>query len=1071
MAHTRGGVGAGSGDLALTEQVQALGLLLEQVPVIVWSTDADLRITSSLGTGLAELGLRPGEAIERSLSQYDRPGGSLADAHLRALRGESVSYESVWDEIDRAYEVRVEPLRATDGTIIGTVGLVLDVTESKRAQALIVFHASLLDQVRSAVVATDLSGKIIYWNAFAVTLYQWAPEEVIGRNIFEIMTRRKELAATRDVLEAVETEVDWEGELEVTRKDGTTFPAHMIDVLLRDARGDAIGFVGVSEDVSECRRAAVALRRSSARREAAAALSQFALANHDLQAVFEQAVARVAAALEVEHTAVLELQPDGRALLLRAGAGWEDGLVGSATVLAGVDSDAGHTLLSDEPSIIEDLGADDRFRAPNLLLDHGLVTGVSVIIRTEAGAFGVLGAYSRSARSLGQDDTSFLQVVAGILGQSIGRRTVEAASRPSDEDFRRLAEHAQHALFRFRTGSNPGFEYVNPAMVQMTGYTEAELCGDPELGWRIVHAEDRSLLDQAIASAAPAKVALRWVRKNGDVAQVEQRIVPIRDEQGKVVALDGMVRDLTERVRAEKEHALLTAIVEASNDAIIATASDGVITAWNPAAERIYGYTAEEIIGKPLSTLAPAGRLDDLEWILGMLARGEVLESFETVRRRKDGELINVELSASPIRDEFGKMIGTSAIVRDVTERARAARDLRASEKKFRALVSNIPGAVYRRAFDDEHTIELMSDKIEAISGYPASDFVGSRVRSFGSIIHPGDRTDFEQKLRASVEAGSPFELEYRIRHADGSVRWVNDRGQAVRGPAGEILWLDGVALDITGRKKVERQLRQLNLELEKRVAARTRELMDRTEEASRAWEEARRANAEKTKFLSRLSHELRTPLNAILGFTQLLELDARPADRDSIERILQAGRHVLDLVNEVLDISRIEGGSLPVVLVDLVVDEIVEDVLDVAGSIALERGVSLQSRGTPSSPHVLADRQRLTEVLLNLVVNGIVYNREGGSVLVSYAPESGRVRIEVSDTGPGIAPEDLTRLFAPFERLGRTEKEAGAGLGLALSQLLIEAMGGTISASSVPGEGTTLSFDLPAAGGPADRE
>jgi signal transduction histidine kinase len=271
-------------------------------------------------------------------------------------------------------------------------------------------------------------------------------------------------------------------------------------------------------------------------------------------------------------------------------------------------------------------------------------------------------------------------------------------------------------------------------------------------------------------------------------------------------------------------------------------------------------------------------------------------------------------------------------------------------------------------------------------------------------------------------------------------------------------------------RRKV-RRLRRLNLELEQRVVERTRELEARTEEASRAWEEAMRASEEKTKFLLRLSHDLRTPLNSILGFAQLLELNLRSADEDSIERILQAGRHVLGLVNEIIDISRIEAGSLPLALDDLAVDVVVEDVLDVAEAVALERGVSVRGRFTSFVPHVLADRQRLTEALLNLVVNGIVYNREGGTVLVSCAPvEGGRVRIEVSDTGPGIASQDLPRLFTPFERLGRAGEEAGTGLGLALSRLLVEAMGGSVSVSSVLGEGTTFTVELPAAGGPRGR-
>src|SRR5204863_1178697 len=199
--------------------------------------------------------------------------------------------------------------------------------------------------------------------------------------------------------------------------------------------------------------------------------------------------------------------------------------------------------------------------------------------------------------------------------------------------------------------------------------------------------------------------------------------------------------------------------------------------------------------------------------------------------------------------------------------------------------------------------------------------------------------------------------------------------------------------------------------------------------------------------FLSRMSHELRTPLNGILGFAQLLEMESLPADQEeSVAQILRAGRHLLGLINEVLDISRIETGRLQLSLEPVPVGETLRGALDIVRPLAAQHGIALNAGAADERQHVLADRQRLQQVLLNLLSNAVKYNRTGGTVAVSCEQcEPTRFRLKVSDTGPGIRPEHLDLLFVPFERLGadRTEVE-GTGIGLALSRRLAEAMGGT---------------------------
>lgn len=237
----------------------------------------------------------------------------------------------------------------------------------------------------------------------------------------------------------------------------------------------------------------------------------------------------------------------------------------------------------------------------------------------------------------------------------------------------------------------------------------------------------------------------------------------------------------------------------------------------------------------------------------------------------------------------------------------------------------------------------------------------------------------------------------------------------------------------------------------------------------------AEAANQSKSEFLSRMSHELRTPLNAVLGFSQLLELDElRPDQELAVSQITRGGRHLLDLINEILDISQIESGKLTLSPEAVNAREVVAECVDLVRPLAAERGVHLVSGGelAPCRHHVFADRQRIKQILLNLLGNGIKYNRDGGTVSISCSqPAPGRLRIEVTDTGPGIPTEQYGLLFTPFERLGAERSTIeGTGIGLALSRRLAEVMGATLDVESTVGRGSTFSVEFPIVEAPLER-
>ena len=254
----------------------------------------------------------------------------------------------------------------------------------------------------------------------------------------------------------------------------------------------------------------------------------------------------------------------------------------------------------------------------------------------------------------------------------------------------------------------------------------------------------------------------------------------------------------------------------------------------------------------------------------------------------------------------------------------------------------------------------------------------------------------------------------------------------------------------------------------------RTEQERRRAEDAAQSAREARLANQAKTEFLSRMSHELRTPLNAVLGFGQLLEMDdLSPQHREYVDTILKAGRHLLALIDEVLELSRIEAGRLAISTEPVRLGEVAAEVLDLVKPAAAQRNVRLDGDGAKICQwHVSADRQRLKQVLLNLLSNAIKYNREGGDVTLSCERSAtGRARIAVNDTGPGITPDKLSRLFTPFDRLGAEQSRIeGTGLGLALSKGLIEAMSGVLGVESTVGRGSTFWVELALIDSPVER-
>lgn len=410
---------------------------------------------------------------------------------------------------------------------------------------------------------------------------------------------------------------------------------------------------------------------------------------------------------------------------------------------------------------------------------------------------------------------------------------------------------------------------------------------------------------------------------------------------------------------------------------------------------------------------------------------------------RPDGSVVWVQLTVAPVFDAEGRLQHIVTVVLDIDQRRRAEQALRERDQAFAKLADRVPGVLLQFHSDaaGRTTVPYASAGLTELLELDPDGPVRDDARLMIERVAKGQRKRVWETLEQAGRMLTPWALEFELDLPRRGRRWVEAHGTPERLADGSTLW-HGYIADITERKRADAAL----------VTAQA----------------ASSANAAKTEFLSRMSHELRTPLNAVLGFAQLLLSDGEQAlhaeQRVRIGHIERAGQHLLAMIGDVLDLSRIEAGSLPLVLQPLDLAALVDESIALVAPTARGSGVALVHRPGDGALHVQADPMRLRQVLVNLLSNGVKYNRSGGEVTIeARAVDGGRVRIAVHDTGVGMTPAQQAHLFEPFNRLGaeRTGVE-GTGLGLAITRRLVELMSGSISVHSEPGNGSNFCVELP---------
>ncbi len=656
----------------------------------------------------------------------------------------------------------------------------------------------------------------------------------------------------------------------------------------------------------------------------------------------------------------------------------------------------------------------------------------------------------------------------GTVQDITAQKLAQARLEESEERYRILADYSPE--WQYWLGTRGKYLYVSPGCEAISGYPPQAFMDDAGLMRDIVHPDDRAIwehhwreVNAGQHEEAHTFLEFRIVTRQGEVRWIEHQCQAVASDNEAYRGRRGVNRDVTLRKNAENalrlerdrsQHYLDT--IEA---VIVALNGEGRITLVNRKGCELLGYRAAELLGAGWFERClprPAGMDRDFPLFQDIVAgRRELTEYQENAVLTRSGEQRLIAWHNSVIRDAEGGIAGTLSAGEDITERRAAERAL-AETTLFLRDSQNIARVGGWKANPDNDTL-VWTDALHHLVEHPLGD--QPTFREGLAYYVPANRPAILDALQKAWRDGRPFMLETEAVSRSGRRFWAELRCIG-RVDDAEGSYLTGTFQDISERKAIQRELEQHREHLEALVAERTTELVAarvRAEEASRA----------KSTFLANMSHEIRTPLNAIMGLTHLIRRaawDARQAEQ--LDKVSEAARHLLGVINDILDISKIEAGKMEMEAGDFHLDQIIDNTLDLIRGKAGAKGLALSSEIDPALPRVLrGDTLRLGQVLLNFAGNAVKFTERGGvrivATLAGREGDSLRVRFDVVDTGIGMSREQVARLFQAFEQAdpSTTRKYGGTGLGLAICKRLVKLMGGSqendIGVESRLGEGS----------------
>lgn len=685
--------------------------------------------------------------------------------------------------------------------------------------------------------------------------------------------------------------------------------------------------------------------------------------------------------------------------------------------------------------------------------------------------------WSRNTISTRLPDGRVHQIV-GTVHDITRYKQTERSLRQSEERLRLAMEGAQMGTWDvdLKTGkaiwSEQHFTMMGYEPVATGEASEQMWCSriHPDDVERVIHAWQQARQDHTLYSAE-----YRVIRAdNGQIAWLAGLGSFTYDRTGEAIRSIGVLFDITARKQAEaalaESNQTLQAVVQACPLAVMGLRADGTVCLWNPAAEQIFGWSEQEVLGKFLPTI-PDHKRDEFLNNLAITAQEHGLVGVETQRQRKGNILLDVELWSAPL-DETQAGISCLSIVADITERKRVEAErkqteesLRQSEERYRYLAESIPQLIWTATAEG-----ALIDVNQRWSTFTGLTLAQAQTEGWAAVVHPEDISVLGQNWAAAQQTSTYYQAEGRMRRADGVYRWHLHQAIPLKNGQGQLIKWFGTATDIEDQKQLEQQRFHL---LQQEQAAR---------------EQAEAANRVKDEFLAILSHELRTPLNPILGWAKLLrsrQFDPQTTDR-ALETIERSAKLQAQLIEDLLDVSRILQGKIKLDAHPTNLTTTIEAALETVRLSAEAKGIQIETLLDPEVGQVNGDASRLQQVIWNLLSNAVKFTPMGGRITVRLKPVAGGevegwrsgasplppypstsayAQIQISDTGQGISPDFLPHVFEYFRQAdsSTTRQFGGLGLGLAIVRHLVELHGGTVKAESPGNEmGATFTVLLP---------
>ena len=579
---------------------------------------------------------------------------------------------------------------------------------------------------------------------------------------------------------------------------------------------------------------------------------------------------------------------------------------------------------------------------------------------------------------------------------------------------------------------------ITDELTKLTGYSRDEIFSNGFIDEVVPEQMHRDKIRASLkAKTRPFEIAIK--RKDGKLisAEVESHLMHLLSTDLTFL----IIKDITEKKKTEDEFNKLSIAVDQSANTVLITTTGGEIEYVNRAFSNITGYSSEEVLGKNPRILKSG--IQDRQFYNDLwktLASGRQWKG-EFRNRKKSGEIYWEKASITPVKNKDGRVVSYIAIKEDITRQKDAEQSLQESEEQYRSMVSNIPGVLYSCAPDIFRTVHYVTDAIYTLSGYESGDFIFNKKRSFASLIHPEDREKVTNCIKTAIQEKDQYNIEYRILTADNRAKWVSDNGRPVFDDKSRIKIINGFLFDISER-------------------------IHFTEELKKAKIQAEEANKAKSEFVANISHEIRTPLNTVLGFTELLESMTYDSKQlKYLRSIKTSGNTLMMLINDLLDLSRIEAGKMNIRYFNFNLENLACEIRNIFQLKAEQKGIDyITNLGKNLPDEIVFDETRLRQILINLVGNAIKFTNEGFVRLDIKAKKSSqdkRIRMEliITDTGIGIPESSYNSIFDSFRQESNLDsrKYKGTGLGLAITKRLVEAMNGRISVKSEVGKGSVF--------------